>query len=72
MGGASRSRARPAAGASFCFTIGLPAAEPQPAPVRPRLDGATVLIVAPPQKTIAASLVARRCRPAARSARRRR
>jgi PAS domain S-box-containing protein len=60
MGGRITVESAPGAGASFCFTIGLPAAEPQPAPVRPRLDGATVLIVAPPQKTIAASLVARR------------
>jgi len=60
MGGRIKVGSAPQVGSTFRFTIALPAAESQIAPVRPRLDGATLLIVAPAQKTIAASLLARR------------
>src|SRR6202040_842736 len=60
MGGRIKVGSAPQIGSTFRFTIALPPAESQTAPVRPRLDGAALLIVAPTQKTVAASLLARR------------
>src|SRR5262252_2234083 len=60
MGGRITVTSAPGAGATFAFTVALPAAErPAAAPAQPRLGGRTVLIVAPPA-SVAAELVARR------------
>ncbi len=61
MGGRITVASPPGAGATFAFTIALPAAPTSlaAAPAGPRLDGERVMIVAPPA-SIAAMLVARR------------
>ncbi|HEY2137926.1 MAG TPA: ATP-binding protein [Xanthobacteraceae bacterium] len=61
MGGRITVESAAGAGATFSFTVALPATGPQvAAPPVPRLDGAAVMIVAPAFGAIAASLVARR------------
>jgi PAS domain S-box-containing protein len=61
MGGRIAVESAPGAGATFGFTIALSAVEQAatPAPARPRLDHAAVMIVAP-QDSVAAALVAQR------------
>ena len=61
MGGRITVESAPGAGATFAFTVALPAAAPSavPAPAWPRLDGERVMIVAPP-RSVEAALVARR------------
>ncbi len=64
MGGSITLASTPGAGATFGFTIALPAAAPVDAPAEappaaPQLDRAAVLIAAP-EKSIAAALLARR------------
>jgi PAS domain S-box-containing protein len=61
MGGRIAVESAPGAGATFAFAVALPAAGPSlaSAPAWPRLDGARVMIAAPPGG-VAAALVARR------------
>ena len=61
MGGRIAVESEPGAGATFGFTIALPAAAQQPGAgqAAPRLDAAAVLIAAP-QASVAAALVAQR------------
>jgi PAS domain S-box-containing protein len=59
MGGRITVDSAPGSGATFCFTVALPAAAPSAAPAWPALELAAILIVAPPRSVTAAS-VARR------------
>ncbi len=59
MGGRIAVASAPGAGATFAFTIALPAAGGVAPPAWPRLDGERVMIVAPPHG-VAAALVGRR------------